>query len=107
MTTYPKTNRKELIKAVTKAFGEYDADRMEAYCRSLITSHRGNLETGGGNNVKTHHGIRKSHVKCEIDLAVEFSMYDQAQAKLKTAETEAKKSNKASRGLAAVFDKSD
>ena len=78
MTTFPKRNRKELIKAVTKAFGEYDADRMEAYCRSLITSHRGNLETGGGSNVKTHRGILKSHVKCEFDLAVKYSMYDQA-----------------------------
>jgi len=62
VTTFPKRNRKELIKAVTKAFGEYDADRMEACCRLLIISYRGNLETVGDSNVKTHRGIRKSRV---------------------------------------------
>ncbi len=64
---------------------------MEACCRSLITSNRDNLETGGDNNVKTHRGIRKSRVQSEPDSAVGKSMYDQAQAKLKAAETEAKK----------------
>ena len=107
VTTLPKTTRKDLIKAVSKAFNEYDADRMEACCRSLITSYRGNLETGGDNNFKTHRGIRKLRSQGEFDLAVGKSMFDQAQAKLKALKAEATKPKKASVGLAAVFDDSD
>ena len=107
MTTYPKTNHKELIKAITKSFGEYDTDRMEACCRSLITAYRGNLETGGDSNIKSHRGIRKLRLQGEFDLAVGKPMFNQAQAKLKTLEAEAKKGKQASRGLAAVFDESD
>ena len=107
VTTLPKTTRKDLIKAVSKAFNEYDADRMEACCRSLITSYRGNLETGGDNNFKTHRGMRKLRSQGEFDLAVGKSMFDQAQAKLKALKAEATKPKKASVGLAAVFDDSD
>jgi hypothetical protein len=99
----PKTSRKDLIKAVKKCFGEYDTERMEACCMSLITSYRGNLETGGDNNFKTHRGVRKNHRQGEFDLLVEKSVVDGAKTALAKLKEEAKKPNV---GLAAAFEDS-
>jgi hypothetical protein len=49
-------NRQDLIKAVEKCFGEYDAERMAGCCESLITSYNGCLTTLGVNTYSTHGG---------------------------------------------------
>ena len=51
-----KKNRQDLIKAVEKCFGEYDAERMAGCCESLITSYNGCLTTLGDNTYSTHGG---------------------------------------------------
>ncbi len=54
VVTHDKTTKKELIKAVKHCFADYEADKMDGCCRSLITVCVGNLETGGDNNSKMH-----------------------------------------------------
>ena len=41
------SDRKGIIAAVEKCFAEYEADRMAGCVRSLTSSYRGCLETGG------------------------------------------------------------
>ena len=82
VTAFPKTTRKELIKAVEKCFEKYDADRMEACCRSLITAYRGRLETGGDKNSKSNRGVRKARLQGEFDLLVAKSVVDGAKGPL-------------------------
>jgi hypothetical protein len=103
VTAFPKTTRKELIKAVEKCFEKYDANRMEACCRSLITAYRGNLETGGDNNYKSHRGVRKARLQGDFDLLVAKSVVDGAKGSLETLR---KNMKKPATGLAAAFEDS-
>ena len=82
------SNRKEIIEAVEKCFAEYGAERMAACTRSLTSSYRGCLETGGSNTYKTHRGVAKNARNGVEDFAVTKSVVDKARqtlAQLKAA----------------------
>ena len=82
------SNRKEIIEAVEKCFAEYGAERMAACTRSLTSSYRGCLETGGNNTYKTHRGVAKNARNGVEDFAVTKSVVDKARqtlAQLKAA----------------------
>jgi len=95
VVTHDKTTKKDLIKVVKRCFADYEAERMDGCCRSLITAYVGNLETGGDNNYKMHRGVRKATSRGIFDLSVAKSVFDKAAAKLEQLKEEAKAPPKA------------
>ena len=83
-----KQNRFDLIKAVKECFDDYDAKRMDMCCRSLITSYKGCLEVGGGNNYPRHRSVRKEAAQGIFDLSIAKSTVEAGQATLAKLEKE-------------------
>ena len=84
------SNRAEIIEAVKKCFSEYGAERMAGCTRSLTSSYRGCLETGGNNTYKTHRGVAKNARNGVEDFAVAKSVVDKARRTLALLKTAAK-----------------
>ena len=83
------SSRFDIIAAVKKCFDEYDGDRMESVWRSLITSYRGCLETGGDNNYKTHRSVAKGKRQgLDMDVEIDYHVVKQAQAALAKLQAE-------------------
>jgi len=85
----PSEAREEILEAVQRACRQYEQDRLQACCLSLLTSWRGCLADGGGNRYESHTGLRIQAKNGKDLLGVPRAVVEEARAALARLEEEA------------------
>ena len=81
--------REEILEAVQRAFEQYEQERLQACCLSLLTSWRGCLADGGGNRHESHTGLRIQAKNGKDLLGVPRAVVEEARAALARLQEEA------------------
>lgn len=80
--------KEDVIDCVIKKFDEYSAERLEACTRCIYGSYRGCLACGGGNDYKTHQGLRNGLWEEGGEFYVDVGVVNSAERELERLKQE-------------------